>query len=207
MKALERIEISQRIELPPQFSIIVGDLFKLVKTYRLTSALDQRLRLGDEIFRLIEPKLRAFVFGSISEAAAADVLQIVLTAVATGLRGFKGNSIGEFWSWCYQIARFKIADHLRRRASDRLQPMSPDELRHLMDVSANSPVRTPGVHHDLEYAMKLLTSAKPECHALLWAHYVQDVDYADLAEERGLSYDAIRMKISRCLDEARALVA
>lgn len=184
----------------------MDDLIKLVKTYRFTASLDQRLRLGDEICRLILPKLRAFVFGAVAPSVAPDVLQEVLNAVATSLRSFGGATNGEFWSWCYRIARYKIVDHLRRRASDRLQPMGPNELRQLVDLSP-SPVRTAGVKHDLEYAMKLLTSVKPECHALLWAHYVQDLDYADIAEERGTTYDAVRMKISRCLDEARALVS
>ena len=80
-------------------------------------------------------------------------------------------------------------------------------MRQLMDNSSHSSVRTPGVSHDLEYAMKVLANAQPECHALLWAHYVQDLDYSDIAAEKGLTYDAIRMKISRCLDEARALLA
>lgn len=183
------------------------DLLKLVKTYRFTSALDQRFRLGDEIFRHVEPRLRSYVFGRVAPAAAPDVLQEVLKAVATSLRTFSGATVGEFWSWCYRIARNKISDHFRRRESDRLQPMGPEELRQLVDTTAKSPVRTAGVTHDLDYAMKLLTSVKPECHALLWAHYVQDLSYAEIAEEHGMSYDAIRMKISRCLDEARALVS
>ena len=59
---------------------------------------------------------------------------------------------------------------------------------------------------DLEYVIKLLTAAKPECSELLWRHYVIGLDYTELAEERNLSYDNVRMKIGRCLDEAKSLV-
>ncbi len=41
---------------------------------------------------------------------------------------------------------------------------------------------------------------------LLWKHYVIGLDYAEIAEERQLSYDSARMKIGRCLEEARSLV-
>lgn len=183
------------------------ELIKAVRTYRFMTNLDQRLYLADEIFRKVEPKLRAFVFGSVTINAAPDVLQEVLKAVALSLRKFEGNSQGEFWSWCYRIARNKLADHFRRRSSDRLLPMSPDEMRQLLEISSQSSVRTPGTSHDLEYAMKLLSSSRPECHALLWAYYVQDRDYGEIADEQGLSYDAVRMQATRCLEHARSLLA
>ena len=43
-------------------------LIKLVKTYRLSSGLAERLRLAEAIFHLIEPDLRAFVFSAILAA-------------------------------------------------------------------------------------------------------------------------------------------
>jgi hypothetical protein len=45
----------------------MDDLIKLVKTYRLTAGLAERIRLAEDIFRLIEPDLRVFVFSSVSE--------------------------------------------------------------------------------------------------------------------------------------------
>ena len=63
------------------------------------------------------------------------------------------------------------------------------------------------VRHDLEYAMKLLTSSKPECYEFLWRHFIIGLDYGDIAEERKMSYDSVRMKIGRCLDEAKSLVS
>ncbi len=66
---------------------------------------------------------------------------------------------------------------------------------------------SPADRHDLEYAMKLLTSSKPECHDYLWRHYVFGLAYAEIAEEQNISYDSARMKIGRCLDEAQSLVS
>jgi hypothetical protein len=33
------------------------------------------------------------------------------------------------------------------------------------------------------------------------------LDYGDLAEEWNVSYDNVRMKIGRCLEEARSLIS
>lgn len=185
----------------------MDELIKLVKTYRLTPALDQKLRLAEDVFRFIEPELRFFVFGAVALPAAEDVFQEVLKAVATGMGKFQGGSTGEFWSWCYRIARNKLNDHFRKQASDRVQPMAPEELWQLVETSAQSTPLSPEDRLDLEQAMKLLAEAKPECSEFLWKHFVIGLDYSELADEHELSYDSVRMKIGRCLDQAQALMA
>ena len=59
----------------------MDEVIKLVKTHRLTPALDQRLRLAEQIFQQIEPQLRFFVFGTLPHPAAQDVVQETLRAV------------------------------------------------------------------------------------------------------------------------------
>lgn len=184
----------------------MDELIKAVKTYRLTPALDQRLRLAEEIFRTIEPDLRFFVFSALPLPASEDVFQEVLKAVALGLEKFTGGSSGEFWGWCYGIARNKLSDHLRKQSSDRLQHMPQAELLQLIDASTTVEPLSAGDRLDLEYAMKLLTSSKPECYEYLWRHYIFGMAYAEIAAEENLKYDAVRMKIGRCLDDARALL-
>ncbi|MES2695070.1 MAG: sigma-70 family RNA polymerase sigma factor [Verrucomicrobiota bacterium] len=185
----------------------MDELIKLVKTFRFTAALDQRLRLADEIFRYIEPPLRVFVRGSVASDAVPDVLQEVLKGVATSLRKFEGDTNAKFWGWCYGVARNKISDHFRRRASDRLLPVDESTLQEMLDASVDRSTLRPGERLDLELAMKLLSASKPECQGLLWGHYVQGFDYAEIADEHGSTYDAVRMKIGRCLEEARSLIA
>src|SRR5260370_38764036 len=114
----------------------MDDLINLVKTYRLTDGLSERLRLAEEIFRITEPDLAMFVFGNGRFPAAEDVLQEVLKAIATGMISFQGGTTGEFWSWCYRIARNKQNDHFRGQAGDRLMPMPPEELWNLVEASA-----------------------------------------------------------------------
>jgi hypothetical protein len=116
----------------------MDDLIKHVRTFRFAAALDERVRLSEEIFPLIEPDLRFFVFGAIRPPAAEDVLQEVLKAVATGMRKFAGGSNKEFWGWCYRIARNKLNNHFRAKATDREQPMPHDELWKLVEASGGS---------------------------------------------------------------------
>jgi RNA polymerase sigma factor (sigma-70 family) len=180
---------------------------KLVKTYRLSSGLAERLRLAEAIFRLIEPDLRIFVFSAIQPQAADDVLQEVLISITASLKTFEGGSNEEFWKWCYKIARRRIYDHIRKKGRDRLQPMPHDELLDLMDASAHVAPMTAADRHDLEYAMNLLDGSKPECRDYLWQRYVIGLSYGEIAEEQNLNYDNVRMKIGRCLDEAKSLVS
>jgi RNA polymerase sigma factor (sigma-70 family) len=136
------------------------ELIKLVRTYRFAAGVAERLRLAEEIFRLIEPDLRFFVFSAIRPPAAEDVCQEVLKAVATGMKKFEGGSNEEFWAWCYRIARNKLNDYFRKQAALREQPIPEDELWELVESSAQVSPLSPADKHDLEYAMKLLTGSK-----------------------------------------------
>jgi RNA polymerase sigma factor (sigma-70 family) len=187
----------------------MDDLIKLVRTYRLTDGLAERLRLADEIFRRIQPDLRLFVFSAIRPPAAEDVFQEVLKAIATALGKFAGDTTAQFWAWCYRIVRNKLNDHYRsqRVEIERTQPMPPEEIQELVEASQKNAPLSAADKHDLEYALNLLASSKPECRDYLWKHFVLGLDYAEIAEDEKLSYDSARMRIGRCLDEARSLVA
>jgi RNA polymerase sigma factor (sigma-70 family) len=184
----------------------MDDLIRLVRSYRLAAGLIERLRLAEQIFRLILPDLRVFVFSGLPPQVAEDALQEVLKAVATSMERFAGTTTKEFWAWCYGVARHKIHDQYRKQSSERTVFMSPDELLSVIEASAQVGPITPQNRLDLEYAMKLLTAAKPECSDLLWRHYVIGLDYAEMAEEMHLNSDAVRMRVKRCLDEAKSLV-
>ena len=138
----------------------MNEVIKLVKTYRVSAGLAERLRLAEAIFHLIEPDLRAFVFSAIQPHAAEDVLQEVLISITNSLKNFEGGSNEEFWKWCYKIARRRIYDHIRKKGSDRLQPMPHDELLDLVDASAQAashdggrPARF-GIRHEIAGPLK-----------------------------------------------------
>jgi RNA polymerase sigma factor (sigma-70 family) len=185
----------------------VDDLIKLVRTYRFTAGLTERLQLTEIIIPRIAPDLAVFLNRGLPADIAQDALQEVLLAIAVSLQKFQGDTEKEFWGWCYRIARNKLNDQYRKQASDRLLPTSPEELWDIMELSAVDAPMTAQTRHDLKYVIDLLTAAKPGCSELLWRHYVVGLDYAEIALETALNYDAVRMKIGRCLDEAKSLVS
>ena len=133
----------------------------------------------------------------------------ILKAVATSLGKFSGDTLKGFWAFCYGIARNKLNDHYRKQhvESERMQPMPEQELWQLVEASETTAPLSAADKHDLDYAMKLLAAAKPECRDYLWNHFVIGLDYAEIAEAENLSYDNARMRITRCLDEAKRLVS
>ena len=183
------------------------DLLKLVCAYRLTDSLNERLRLADQIFPAIEPDLRFFVFKTIQQPAADDVLQNVLMSIARSLESFKGSKLGQFWEWCYKIARRRIYDHLRKKKSDRLQPMLPEEIIKEADISMQVEPVSSEVRDELEYALRLLKRSKPECVEYLRNFYFLGMDKKDFAQEYDITEATGRMRIKRCLEKARSLVA
>jgi hypothetical protein len=85
----------------------MDDLIKLVRTYRLAAGLSERLRLAEQVFGLIMPDSRVFVFCRLPPQVAEDALQEVLKAIATGMSRFEGGTTKEFWAWCYHSNSFK----------------------------------------------------------------------------------------------------
>jgi RNA polymerase sigma factor (sigma-70 family) len=185
----------------------MDDLLKLVRTYRVTAALDQRLSLADALFRMIVPELRFFVLSSVPQQAADDVLQETLKAIATSLSKFEGRTQSEFWAWCYRIARNKASDYFRKQGADRLHSVSPDELLKMIESGQPRTAIPAQEKLDLEYAVQLLRKANPDCYEFLWKHYVVGLAYGEIASEHNLQYDNVRMKISRCLREAQSLIS
>jgi len=185
----------------------MDELITLVRTYRFTTGLAERLNIVEQVINLIATELQFFVVKALPPDAVPDAIQEILVGIATGLPKFNGDTSKEFWAWCYRIARNKVNDHHRKQASSRMLPMPPEDLLALMEASADDAPLTSQNHHDLEYALKLLTATKPECSELLWQHYVLGFDYDEIAEDWGLKYDTARMRINRCLEEAKSLVS
>ena len=184
----------------------MDDLIQLVRAYQKTAELADRERLADAIFTQIEPELRRYVNGKIRPQYADDVLQEVLKAVVISLPKFSSE---DFMSWCRGIARNKIYDQYQAnaKASERFQALPPEEIVELVSLSVAATPLATGERLDLDYAMKLLAESKPECVESLLRHYVDGLDYGEIAEEQNVNYDAARMKVGRCLETVRELVA
>jgi RNA polymerase sigma factor (sigma-70 family) len=186
----------------------MDDPIQLVRQFRESATLDERLKLGEAIIRRVAPDIRVFLMGLVPPDAVADICQETLVAIARGLTRFEGTTAKAFFAWGYSIARNKLNDHLRRQcAEERVTSFEPEQLVALLDGAVADGALSPQDLMDLQEAMQALAVSKPECREFLWKHFVTGFDYAEIAEESGLTYDGVRMKIGRCLDLARTIMA
>ena len=177
-------------------------LIDLVEKYRSSNDPEERCSIAEELIVEVGPRLRAFIYNQVPPDRAPDVSQETLVGIAKGLHMFYGRTEGALWSWCYHVARNKVCDCLRRLASNPVIPIDPSELWEMLETgTGQGDPLTFDVQMDCEFIMELLSVVSPSCYDALWKHYVYGWDYHEIARERELSYDAVRMQIARCLKQ------
>ena len=182
------------------------ELMELVRACRGAAELHERLRFAEEIVVRVGPMLGAFVASRCPEAAAEDVCQEVLIAIAEGVPKFRGKTARQFWSWCYRIAFRRVADHLRRKSNQPMPSLDVEEIRRAVEATAVERPISEGTYTDLERALMLLYQSKPPCVEYLLLHFILGLDYDEIAAMHGTTPNAMRMQIQRCLALARELV-
>src|ERR1035437_4014707 len=183
------------------------NVFDLVQAYREEVHLEPRKELAGKLATILARELRVFVIGRIPPSFVDDVMQETMKAIFINLFKFLGKTEKEFWGWCKQIARNKTTDRLRSEKPDRLKYFPSEELLQLAESSdTGASSLSPEDRVDLKYALDLLAKSALDCRHLLWDHYVIGMEYAEIAEIWELKYDAVRMRIKRCLETARSLL-
>jgi RNA polymerase sigma factor (sigma-70 family) len=186
-------------------------LIENVQNCRSAKTLDQKLALSEVIIGLVGPPLQQFIAlesakrGCVEECGEA--YQETLIAIVTNLDRFQGSSCQQFWSWCYQIARYKLIDVVRKLASAKTVSMDREALEKVIDEAAALTPVSPGEAEDLEFALHLLGTAKAPCVDYLWTHYILGWTYEEISDSYALPYDTVRMKLKRCLELAQKLMA
>ena len=90
----------------------MDDLIKLVRTYRLTRGMAERLDLAERIVPLIERDLRFFVFAAIRPPEAEDVFQEASVIILKKGLILKGD--GDFPPWARKVVRLEALNALRK---------------------------------------------------------------------------------------------
>ena len=182
-------------------------LMEWIQHYQRGADFDLQLRLVEEILRDVRPALHLYLTRRCPEAEVDDVLQESLVAIAMALGEFEGRTPGRFWSWCYRIASNKLNDFLRKKTQSAPERIADDVLWAGLEAVAGPGSLPPGLRLDFEYAMNLLHNAAPPCYDLLWERFIMGCEHEELGEALGVSADAARMKLNRCLELAGKLVA
>jgi len=177
---------------------------RLVHLYREALTLERRLEIANLVYTEIHHDLRIYLITRVEPNSVEDVLNETLMAIFSSLDKFRENSNEQFFKWCYRIARNKACD-MRRK--DRLDILPMEEFSQLLDASATQEPLSPGDKLDFEHLMNLLKKSKPNCRELLLDHFYFGFNLVELGEELKLKYDAVRMRVERCLETARELMA
>jgi RNA polymerase sigma factor (sigma-70 family) len=184
----------------------MGQLVERIRPCLEKGKVDEWLDLVEQVVREHRPLLLAHVMARVPAADALDVLQLVLIGIADSLDQFRGTTDASLRAWCYRIAEYKCIDYLRKHLKKGEIEFDADLLHEAIEASAVNQPLSPADRLDLEYAMELLSHAKPPCYEYLWKHFIVGLDYGEIAAEYAIGYDAARMRIERCLELAQKLL-
>ncbi len=184
-----------------------SEMLQALSTIQWNVEEDAVVAASERLYVCLAPDLRAFIYGRIHANDAADVFQEAMKGIFGGICKFQGGSEKSLLAWCYRIARNKINDHLRKHISRRLEPIPDEEIEKYVEESGKTQPLSEKDKLDCEYAMKLLKKADPECHEYLWNRYMADMEYWDMGTMYEVNSDAMRMRITRCLETARTLLS
>lgn len=165
----------------------------------------EAVRAGDELaavrlFDEYQPRLVRYLRG-VEPRVADDLASEVWLAVATGLRTFSGDELG-FRSWIFTIARNRVADHRRRGARRRTEPIDADDLVRAVDQTRAAPDALDALIDQLtaqEAIAELARHLTEEQKEVLLLRVLADLDSAAVAEVMGRSENWVRVTQHRAL--------
>ena len=182
-------------------------LIELVRICRKTKTLHVRERFFEEIVCHVGPALFSFIGRHTRVDFVEDALQETLIALDQNLDRCRARTDAQFWAWCYQTARHKMADQWRGTAGGMVVSLDHEEVRRAVEASGQDERIPREEREELDYALALLRSVKPPCVDYLWDRIALDLSFKEMTEIYGLREDAARMQVQRCLKLAQELVS
>lgn len=81
----------------------------------------------DRLYRLAFPQVYRYVSSKVRGATdAEDITEEVFLGALQTIGSLRASDEAGFLAWLFQIARFKLADHLRRQYRKPTDPLDPD---------------------------------------------------------------------------------
>lgn len=178
----------------------MDDLIGLIETFRRAATTEARRDAAEAVVRLVNPSLYLFLLRRAPEAVD-ELRGDVLLQIAKSLHTCKATTNEEAWGWCYTIARRNLGDYFVDKESERVVFVDPEMLTRLADSTGQvEPFSNEADRMDIAEALAILKSKKPECYSLLWERFIVGRSPKEIAKAKGLKYDNVLRKISRCLD-------
>lgn len=131
---------------------------------------------------------------------AADLLAETFTAAIAAADGYRGSSEAELAGWLWAIARSTLAEHNRRRDSDRRRwrrlgrarvALSDREIERVEELAASAQLR--------EAVARRLDELPPDQRDAVRLRVLEERPYQEVAEQMRISPVAARARVSRGL--------
>jgi RNA polymerase sigma-70 factor (ECF subfamily) len=170
----------------------------------------------DRLVRLYAPLLHQWLVRQVQPADADDLVQDILSVLLAKLPSFQHNGRpGAFRAWLRTILVYRLRDFWRQQ---RYRPIAGDAAgQELLDrlENADDPLSQQwDREHDRHLMAGLLDLIRSEFAASTWSAFyrstIDGVPLADVADELGLTHNAVCLARSRVLrrlrEEARGLL-
>jgi RNA polymerase sigma-70 factor (ECF subfamily) len=165
-------------------------------------------RLADLYGPLVYYWCRRF---GLKPADASDVFQDVFSAVLTAIGGFRRRDGGAFRGWLWTITRNKIRDHYRKLGAQGEAVGGTDACRRLGQVPDEEPdASDEGPDRDeinglLHRGLQLVRAEfEQRTWEAFWRVTVEGQSTSEVADDLGVSANAVRQAKSRVLRRLRA---
>jgi RNA polymerase sigma-70 factor, ECF subfamily len=153
--------------------------------------------------RTLTPVFR-YVYARVNTVAEAEeITQEVFLAATTSIRALRADDELGLLAWLYQIARHKLADHLRHRYRLDLEPLEAVEDVAGKDDGPESAALAGDERRELVGALAKLT---PEQREVLVCKYVLDYDNQRVGALLKKTPNAINQLHHRALDSLRKIL-
>lgn len=133
-----------------------------------------------------------------------ELTEEVFLAAFTGIAGLRSESEGGVLAWLFQIARHKLADHLRQQYRGRIVPL--DEAGELED-RGRRPDELATVAEDREEVCEALEQLTPEQREVIISKYALGYDNQRTAQLLGKNANAVNQLHHRALASLHRLLA
>lgn len=185
----------------------MSNIYELVKHCQAAldnvDLLNERLR---PVLEIISPKLFCNVRSyCTSDAEAEDLVQDALIKIALQIDRFKGTTDREFFGWCSKIAQRTAIDWKRAAAQRRITILSPEEIQEMGErgpLISWDTMRSVTVNELLAIIEKL----GDRCRDLVVMYFFRGMTFSEIGDFLGEKEDAIRMALSRCVQQARKIL-
>jgi RNA polymerase sigma-70 factor (ECF subfamily) len=137
---------------------------------------------------------------------ALDIRQESLRSVAVGIRHFNEKNLISFKAWFFRICSRKFVDFLRtgKLRGARLD-YALESVQMEMHDSDHVQQWTPQTIANVEYANAILQRLSFDERTVLTLRYEHDLSIKNIAKVLMIGKSAVKMRIKRALDKARAV--